>query len=234
VSDGDSDGLVDAVDICPADPDCDGDDVSDGPSDPDGGGPIVAGPDNCPSTANTGQEDAVHPGNGGDHCDDPDSDTVFDIDDNCPDTANPGQTNTDFDLNAAGATVDEVPLPADALGDVCDDDDDNDSFNGSEVITQDPGDAATSCPPGSMPIWADCMESYLGTDPTDNCGPNAWPPDTDDNSRINAGEFGLIIASWQKESGEEGYIQRADLDGNGRINAGEFGTILPYWQQTCT
>lgn len=46
------DGLVDAADICSADPDCDDDLVSDGANDPDGGGPIAAGPDNCPSWPN--------------------------------------------------------------------------------------------------------------------------------------------------------------------------------------
>ncbi len=42
--------------------------------------------DNCPDDANPGQEDAVHPGEGGDACDDPDGDSVVDADDACPDT----------------------------------------------------------------------------------------------------------------------------------------------------
>ena len=149
---------------------------------------------------------------------DSDGDGVMDSVDNCPDVPNgPGevgvtgvgdQTNTDVDLAAAGATIDGVPI-GDALGDACDDDDDDD---------------------GSI----DALEAFLGTDPLDNCGANAWPPDTDDNFTLNAGDFGLILASWQKNSGDEGYIQRADLDGNGVINAGEFGAILALWQLSCT
>ena len=42
----DLDGFGEECDPCPANPDCDSDTVSDGPDDPDGGGPIVAGPDN--------------------------------------------------------------------------------------------------------------------------------------------------------------------------------------------
>ncbi|MCH7892625.1 MAG: thrombospondin type 3 repeat-containing protein, partial [Gemmatimonadetes bacterium] len=55
--DDDGDGIVDTSEAagCELDPDCDNDNVSDGPNDPDGAGPIVAGPDNCVLTANTDQ-----------------------------------------------------------------------------------------------------------------------------------------------------------------------------------
>ena len=80
----------------------------------------------------------------------------------------------------------------------------------------------------------DALEQFLGTDPLDNCGINAWPPDTDDNLTINAADFGLILASWQKGSGDGAYIQRSDLDGNGVANAADFGPILALWQQPCS
>ncbi len=104
--------------------------------------------DNCPSTVNPGQENAVHPGTpAGDHCEDPDADSVLDITDNCPDTANLGQENivhpitfigdhcedpdadTVFDLTdncPDTANVDQDDADGDGDGDACDPDDDND------------------------------------------------------------------------------------------------------------
>ena len=191
--------------------------------------------DNCPSTPNAGQENNVHPGTTlGDHCEDPDFDTLFDIDDNCPSTANPGQENDDFTLNGLGATVNGVALPSDGDGDACDDDDDNDSFNGTSVATQTPGAAATGCPGGSVPLWADCVEAYLGTDGDDNCngapgtGTDAWPPDVDGSGTISAGDVFAIFPSWL------GSTARHDLNADGVVSAGDVFAIFPWWLISCT
>ena len=114
--------------------------------------PIDGFDDGCPDNDNDGIGDPYDP--------DDDNDLVLDIDDNCPNVPNglseagvPGvgdQTNSDFDLNAAGAAFDSVALPGDADGDGCDDDDDNDSFNGATLLTQFPGAAAVTCPGGSV------------------------------------------------------------------------------------
>jgi hypothetical protein len=78
----DHDGLSDEYEAFtwgtdPTDGDTDGDNVSDGPSDPDSGGPIVAGPDNCSRVFNPGQQDFDVDGRG-DHCDDSDTDAFTD------------------------------------------------------------------------------------------------------------------------------------------------------------
>ena len=125
-TDDDNDGLVDASEpgSCTGnpppsphagqfDPDCDDDNVSDGANDPDSGGPIVAGPDNCISAANTNQlnTDGDSQGNA---CDaDDDNDGVLDGADNCPLNSNPSQSNMD----------------GDSLGDACDTEDDGDGFD---------------------------------------------------------------------------------------------------------
>jgi len=82
--DGDLDGRGNICDPCPTNPDCDADGVSDGPADPDGGGSIVAGPDNCILTPNTNQLNQ-------------DSDSLGNACDNCPTVTNQEQANIDGD-----------------------------------------------------------------------------------------------------------------------------------------
>jgi hypothetical protein len=134
--DADGDGIGDACDACPNDPendsdgdgvcgdvdncpytwnpdqaDSDGDGIGDACDDSDGDGwPDIW--DNCPAVYNPDQAD--HDGDGiGDACDpDSDNDTILDINDNCPLVPNPGQQDND----------------ADGTGDACDPDDDNDGF----------------------------------------------------------------------------------------------------------
>ncbi len=125
VSDGDGDGVDDAVDNCPVDSnpdqtdtDLDGEgDACDTDDDDDG---VADAGDNCPFTANPDQSDTDLDGFG-DACDvDPDGDAICTgaileagctgVGDNCPLDPNPFQTDTD----------------GDGTGDECDDDDDND------------------------------------------------------------------------------------------------------------
>ncbi len=58
---------------------------------------VADGIDNCPSVSNAWQQDVVHPGAGGDACDDPDGDGLPDEADFCPDTNIPETRDTDLD-----------------------------------------------------------------------------------------------------------------------------------------
>lgn len=175
---------------------------------------------------------------------DTDSDGVFDSLDNCIyDPNGPGQageagigdqTNTDSDLSDAGATINSGPLPSDAAGDACDDDDDNDSTNGVVLLTQTPGAAATGCPGGSVPVWADCVESYLGTTIGDSCtglpgaSGDAWPPDVDGSGSVGPGDVFAMLDFFLTSS------PRHDLNADGVVTAGDVFAIFPWWLADCT
>ena len=191
--DSDTDGIGDA---------CDADIV--GNSD---GDTHVDRCDNCPTTDNEGQEDAVHPGDGGDACEDPDLDSVMDDSDNCPDDANTGQANTDADLEAGGASV-----VGDGLGDACDPDDDNDGFS-------------------------DVVEAYLPTDQLDNCVANppgtaidAWPLDNNKDTYVTVGGDVLPYRGKIGAHGPPGatgnWLQRLDINADNFITVG--GDVLPF------
>ena len=97
--DGDLDGRGNLCDVvgCSADPDCDNDNVSDGPADPDGGGPIVAGPDNCALIPNTNQLNQ-------------DTDSLGNACDNCDTVTNPDQINIDGDADGDACDAGDFDL----------------------------------------------------------------------------------------------------------------------------
>ncbi len=68
---------------------------------------VADGIDNCPSVSNEGQQDVVHPGAGGDACDDPDGDGLADEADFCPDLPIP--ETKDSDLDGLGNACDPYP-----------------------------------------------------------------------------------------------------------------------------
>ncbi len=151
---------------------------------------------------------------------------------------NTDQKNTDKALAAVGATV-----VADELGNACDADDDGDSLG----ATQDPGAAATLCEDGSMPMWADCIETYLTTDLVDNCSADgvqnnepvdAWPPDLNDDQGVNVldiidGSVG-VFAAWGAKTIDPEFTPRSDLYVDGSIDI--LDIIVPlfaFWGNSC-
>jgi FtsP/CotA-like multicopper oxidase with cupredoxin domain len=166
-ADADGDGVLDAVDNCPADAnpgqeDADGDgigDACDPLTDSDGDG-VADAADNCPATPNPGQEDADIDGIG-DACDpdfDGDGDGVPDLTDNCPATPNPGQEDSD----------------GDGIGDACDPLNDTDG----DLVA----DALDNCPLTPNADQIDGDGDGVG-DACDNCPdtPNADQADADGN-----------------------------------------------------
>ncbi|MBI3975066.1 MAG: thrombospondin type 3 repeat-containing protein, partial [Armatimonadetes bacterium] len=219
-TDGDGDGRGDACANCPSTPnaaqtDSDGDSRGDAcdncPSTPnatqtdgdgDGAGDVC---DNCPSTPNASQADGDGDGRG-DACD------------NCPSIANAAQTNTDALLKASGATIGGAPLPADAQGDACDTDDDNDGFS-------------------------DVAEVFMGTNPLDNCNadstannesPDAWPVDFDDDRDADIFDVLAMKPHFASPLPNPDYSARHDLDADGDVDIFDVLAVKPHFNKSCT
>jgi len=146
---------------------------------------------------------------------DGDGDGVEDAVDNCPLVPNFPQDDRDID----------------GQGDACEDDDDNDSIG----FLQEPGPVA-GCPSAELaPLWSDCMESYLGTDPLDNCPDDpqhdAWPPDLNKDTVVNILDQFTMFPYWLQPAGAGG--ARFDLNADGTVNVLDVFQMMPHWMGTC-
>ena len=82
-------------------------------------------------------------------------------------------------------------------------------------------------------LSTDAKELYLGTNPNDNCGLNAWPPDIDNNNAITNLDMLPALNNWGLPVTDAN--RRADLAGDGVvINNLDLLPILNQWLVTCT
>jgi hypothetical protein len=122
-------------------------------------------------------------------------------------------------------------------------DSDDDSFDGVTLHLQDPGAAVdASCPTGMLPVWADCVESYLGTDPLDSCNNgsevvDAWPPDMNMDRSVNVLDVFPMFSGWVQPVEPPPAVdagRRYDLNADGWINVLDVFLTFPPWLNTCT
>ncbi len=262
LTDTDEDGVPDLTDNCPTVPNPgqqnnDGDTLGDACDPDDDNDGVDDSIDNCQFTANPGQANAVHPLTpAGDACEDPDIDGVFDAADNCPDNANANQANLD----------------GDALGDVCDPDDDQDAVcdSGGPLPDGTPGTPPGGCAAGTSPAgvdncpliantdqlntdgdalgnvcdpdddgdgFSDVAETFMGTDTVLRCGTDGWPPDLAPATRdqtVNIIDIGEMRPVFNSTAPGPPYVARKDLTTDGRINIVDIGTLRPFFGTSCT
>jgi hypothetical protein len=213
-----------------------------GAVDGDGDGPSNA-VDNCPALANAGQQNS-------------DGDVLGDACDNCPTTANADQANQDGD--PSGDACDNCPTVTNA-----------------KQANQDGDDAGDACEPAwcvSLPNWwesppgdNDCdgyaattsyellaSETFLGTDPTDQCADTVgdegfmderglaydeplspWPPDINDNGQVEFGDALAYYLVFNAYVGDLNYDVRYDLTGDDWDDFADILTMAPFFNEYC-
>ncbi len=156
---------------------------------------------------------------------DSDGDGVLNGQDNCPSVHNPNQTNSDADLNTEGVTIFDALVPADALGDACDLDDDNDS-------------------PLAFPSdWTDEVELYLTNNPTaqtETCPrtlgvTDYWMPDTNIDRAVNVLDLLPFKAQFKAAAGDPGSpSRRMDFNMDGTVDVLDLLPFKHSFKATCT
>ncbi len=162
---------------------------------------------------------------------DADTDGLANTVDNCPTLSNPNQTNTDAALAAAGASV-----TGDGDGDACDADDDNDSEGALTTRASGP------CAGTGVPLFDDCIESYIGANPADNCvlgpgpGGDAWPADLAGPAGPNGFSDTADIAVLTADFGDAvpSSPAREDLTANGFIDTADIAILTGRFGDGCT
>jgi hypothetical protein len=116
------------------------------------------------------------------------------------------------------------------------------------------GDADCDGFPDTIDASGKARETYVGTDPVKHCaatgtpndesGPDAMPPDFNDDRIINgqdSGKFGGPFGSYNKQvsqgpfgpAGNQLPGDRFDWNGNGIINGQDTGKFQAYFNKTC-
>jgi hypothetical protein len=102
-----------------------------------------------------------------------------------------------------------------------------------------------SCPNGVVPPWpvpagdtdcdgfTDAQELFVGTDPSRACGPDAWPPDINNDQLANGSDLLTFALVFGSISANSPYNARFDLNNDGRINGSDLLKFAPFFGKHC-
>ena len=81
--------------------------------------------------------------------------------------------------------------------------------------------------------FTDEVEAFMGTDPRLACGSGAWPPDFNDDTRVNLADVFLFRSHFATIDGDPDYDRRFDLNADGRINLADVFILRQYFATQC-
>jgi len=139
--------------------------------------------------------------------------------DNCVGVSNPNQEDGD----------------GDGTGDACDPDVmDSDADSWTQTRTESSGACPTA---GAQPTFRDCIETFVGTSPTDGCANSATandeadkhPADANDDTLVNVTDRTLMVLAVKAWAGGAGaYNARYDLNASNSLNVTDRSMLVLY------
>ncbi len=107
-------------------------------------------------------------------------------------------------------------------------------IEGCDSVRIVPPDADADGDSGSAAsLLGDDVEASVGTDQYAGCGTGAWPPDINNDGRVNIGDVLQYKDSISATLGDSAYKPRLDLVFDGYINMGDVLVVGQYLLQTC-
>jgi len=81
--------------------------------------------------------------------------------------------------------------------------------------------------------FSDAIEQYIGTNPYLACGVNAWPPDFNNDGKVNGADYQMLSQHSGSSLGQTKYSVRFDLNVDGKIDIKDYFVWKNYNGKKC-